>query len=116
MLFGKKKVEKKKNLLDLKNFLKEKAKRIREIKPTRKEDKRGDRKLYEIVDEIYNLKFTFRHYFIAYCEMRGRTRDQIEKPADNNLPKERVIEKAKEEYEAVWPKRKETICDAPAQP
>ena len=107
MLFNKKETKAKKNLKDLKEFLKEKAARLKKLKPTRKLDKRGDRDLWEIICEISKLKYEFRHHLIAYCEMRGRTREQIEKPSLENLPFESAIEKIKEEYEAVWPEREE---------
>jgi len=38
----------------------------------------------------------FRHWHIAYCEVRGRTRDQIEKPHESNKPSESMILKYKE--------------------
>jgi len=39
----------------------------------------------------------FRHWHIAYCEVRGRTRDQIEKPHESNKPSEFTILKYKEQ-------------------
>lgn len=45
--------------------------------------------------EIYKLKYEYRHLHIALCELRGRKREQIEKPADNNRPNETYIEKLK---------------------
>ena len=53
------------------------------------------------------LSYEFRHNHIAYCELRGRTRDQIEKPADCNLPNEVYIEKIKSKW---MEKINETIC------
>jgi len=41
---------------------------------------------------------TFRHQHIAYCELRGRTRDQIEKPGEDNEPNEDWITKLKNEW------------------
>ena len=49
--------------------------------------------------DLPDLKYEFRHRHIARCEMIGRTRDQIEKPADNNLPDEKYISKIKIEWE-----------------
>ena len=48
--------------------------------------------------ELYQTRYEFRHYHIAYCELRGRTRDQIEKPREHNEANERLIEKIKIEY------------------
>jgi len=42
---------------------------------------------------------TFRHQHIAYCELRGRLRDQIEIPAKNNKPDQDWINNIKEEWE-----------------
>ncbi len=39
----------------------------------------------------------FRHQHIAYCELRGRQRIKIEKPADNNKPNDTWIDTIKEE-------------------
>lgn len=43
--------------------------------------------------------WTFRHRHIAYCLLRGRTMEQIERKVhDGNEPSDRLIEKYKEEY------------------
>ena len=42
-----------------------------------------------------NMSYEFRHNHIAYCELRGRTREQIERPGENNLPNEDYITKIK---------------------
>jgi hypothetical protein len=42
---------------------------------------------------------TFRHQHIAYCELRGRTRSQIEVPGKDNLPDEKWISRIKSEWE-----------------
>ena len=41
---------------------------------------------------------TFRHQHIAYCELRGRDRKQIEQPREDNLPNETWIDKIKKEW------------------
>ena len=38
-----------------------------------------------------------RHQHIAYCELRGRSRDQIENPANNNKPDEDWVTRIKNE-------------------
>lgn len=71
-------------LLQTKEQLKDWAKEITRLKGTRKMDKRGDRQLWDIEMDIYRLKRKFRHHHIAMCELRGRTREQIEKPKECN--------------------------------
>lgn len=44
------------------------------------------------------LSRDYRHHHIAYCELRGRTRDQIEKPGKYNQPDEKKIQAIKEAY------------------
>lgn len=42
--------------------------------------------------------YQFRHHHIAYCELRGRSRNQIEQPAENNTPDEKYIEQIKNKW------------------
>ncbi len=42
---------------------------------------------------------TFRHQHIAYCELRGKQRDEIERPAQDNKPDEQWIVNIKSEWE-----------------
>ncbi len=76
-------------------YLKVIASSIREYKNYRPLANRGDKKLWEIEIHINQLKYYFRHYHIAYCELRGRTREQIEKPGEFNKPNERFIDEIK---------------------
>jgi len=85
-------------LQKIKQEQKARAKEIRELKSTRKQDKRNGRQLYAIESDIVWEKYEFRHHHIAYCEMRGRTRDQIECPREDNLPVQREIDRIKEEW------------------
>ncbi|MCP4129838.1 MAG: hypothetical protein GY754_02365 [bacterium] len=39
-----------------------------------------------------------RHYLIAYSELKGRMRKEIERPGKNNLPSERAISRIKNQY------------------
>jgi hypothetical protein len=48
--------------------------------------------------ELRSLKSQFRIRHIAYCELRGRSRDQIEKPGKDHLPDEKKIQEIKEMY------------------
>ena len=58
--------------------------------------------------------YLFRHNHIAYCELRGRTRSQIEVPRDGNEPSESLIEKIKNEWNKkiiAWKEENEkTLC------
>jgi len=72
--------------------LKSWAKEIRELKNSRKQDKRDGRALWDIEYDIAKLKYEFRHHHIAYCLMRGRDRIEIEQPRDDHLPNENKIE------------------------
>jgi len=74
------------------------ATRIRKLKDSRKIDKRNGRQLYSIESDIWQLKYEFRHRHIASCEMRGRTRDQIEKPREGNQASQREIDSYKQDW------------------
>jgi len=87
----------------LKGELKELAKELKYWKPKRKFDKRGNYTLYQINAHIWKRKYEFRHKHIAYCQLRGRLRWEIEKPALDNLPKEKYIEE-------IMSKHGETLC------
>jgi hypothetical protein len=80
----------------MKEQMKAWANKIRQLKSIRKLKFRGTRDLYEIEYEIKKLKREFRHHHIAICELRGKTRDQIEKPRENNKPSQRYIDRIKE--------------------
>ena len=80
----------------MKEQMKAWAKEIRQLKSIRKLKFRGTRDLDEIEYKIKKLKWKFRHHHIAICELRGRTRDQIEKPRENNKPSQWYIDQIKE--------------------
>jgi hypothetical protein len=79
--------------------LKEKAVLIRKIKfSLKKKNRIKDPTLEKFTEEAWklpSLKFSFRHQHIAYSEVRGKTREQIEKPRETNLPKEKYIQEYK---------------------
>lgn len=54
---------------------------------------------FGVVPHLYELQRAYRHNHIAYCEARGRKREEIEKPADNNKPDEEYIKKLKRSYQ-----------------
>ena len=84
--------------IDLKKELKQLAKEIRYWKSKRKLDKRGVYSLQNIESSIWTRKYEFRHRHIAYCQLRGRLRHEIEQPAPDNLPNEKYIEEIMEEH------------------
>lgn len=43
-------------------------------------------------------RYDFRHKHIAYCQLRGRQRYEIERPAKDNLPNEHYIEEIMDEH------------------
>jgi hypothetical protein len=45
--------------------------------------------------------YEYRHKHIVISLMRGKTREQIEKPKENNLPNEKYIEQLLEKYATV---------------
>jgi len=89
-----------KNLLKMKEELKELAKRIKNGKSGRKPRFRnkGNRNHWEY---LYIHRYKFRHMHIAYCMIRGRSRDQIEVPREGNLPSDEYIESIIEGYHEV---------------
>jgi hypothetical protein len=50
---------------------------------------------------LWRARHEFRHKHIVMSLIRGKTREQIEKPKDNNLPSEQYIQKLLETYEVV---------------
>lgn len=79
---------------NLKTELKELAVKIHDLKANTKDYQRqhfGDSGTLGY--ELYKAKYEFRHKHIAYCLMRGRTLEQIEKPHEDNKPDMCYIEK-----------------------
>ena len=79
---------------------KEKSQKIREFKLCRKPKNRAENStLQKLFDSgLWNLdriRWEYRHVHIAYCEIRGKERTQIEIPRDDNLPNEDKIAKIK---------------------
>lgn len=85
--------------LKLKNELKKLAKEIRYWKSRRKQDKRDNMALWQIELEKKKRSYEFRHKHIAHCQLRGRLREQIERPASNNLPNEDYIKEIMDKHE-----------------
>jgi len=76
----------------------EMSKAIREKTAALKQMQKGGKCCSIPMFELYRIKTEFRSYHIAYCELRGRTRDQIEKPKQDNPANERLIAIIKSDY------------------
>lgn len=87
-----------KTVRDLKRILKGIATEIQVKRPLFRNEQRTHVSHTVSIYELLGLSDDFRHKHIAYCELRGRTRDQIEKPHENNLPDENRIKEIKDEY------------------
>ena len=100
-----------KKLLGLKEELKQLAKNIRRARNKFKDNQRkfskniiGYDDLFDgSLRELYKCKYEFRHKHIVYCQLRGRRREQIEVPREDNRPNETYIEELTKAYE-------ETLC------
>ena len=86
------------NIDKLKKFLKETAAEIRITRHQYKEAQRGKTTEWGLLGKLLKLQREYRHHHIAYCELRGRTREQIERPRDNHMPNESYIDDIKELY------------------
>lgn len=53
---------------------------------------------FDNFENLYKLRREYRHKHIAYSELRGKVRSQIENPREDNLPNEEWIDKIKIEY------------------
>jgi hypothetical protein len=51
-----------------------------------------------LMHRLNGMKYTCRHHHIAYSELRGKTREQIEKPRSNNYANESEIKRIKTLY------------------
>ncbi len=94
----------------LKNELKQLAKDLRHFKSVRNNSFRSHsilrapdylREAQRAQSSIWKRKYEYRHKHIAYCQLRGRLREQIERPASWNLPNEDYILELMEKYRQV---------------
>ena len=86
------------NIDKIKEHCKLTAKQIKktrfEFREAQRQHKNGD--IGSLRWKLDGLKYEYRHHHIAYCELRGRTRDQIEqKVNDDNHPNESYINELK---------------------
>jgi|APSaa5957512622_1039677.scaffolds.fasta_scaffold00059_41 hypothetical protein len=82
-----------KTILEIKEEQKSLGKGIRDLKKERK----GNGSDWQLQCNIETKSTEFRHRHIARCELRGRTREQIERHT-KNPPNETRITLYKEEY------------------
>lgn len=87
----------KETLAQIKQLHKELAQQLREAKVLIHQPH-----TYKEMWAVRDLKHTYRHRHIAYCLLRGRTMEQIEKPRENNQPNARDIEMFKTCYEEAF--------------
>jgi hypothetical protein len=84
---------------DLKKWLKYEAKQLRERKgQTKTAQRERTAGSSELQYSLHNARRNYRHHHIAYSELRGLERDQIEKPRVENLPSEAEITRLKKKY------------------
>jgi len=90
----------------LKYWLVTHATEIRETRKVLKETQRNYGPAWKLQYRLTSMTKDYRHHHIAYSELRGKTREQIENPREDNLPNEDWIKEIKEKY---WDEPK-TIC------
>ena len=78
------------------------AEDIKQLRLRRKPKRREELGPYELKNKTtkqkWNLSYHYRHIHIAYCELRGRKRDQIEQPASDNPANESIIQDVKTKW------------------
>jgi hypothetical protein len=87
---------------ETKEYLKKLAIEIKNLKSKRKPYNAGQ-------FEILKLKYEFRHHHIACCELKGRTREQIERPAKYNPANQKYINQIKERIVKRY-EEQQTVC------
>ena len=85
-------------LSEKKEYLKDLARNIRSLKLSKKGNK-TPKDLWDISYELFKSKRICRHEHIAYSLVRGRTYDQVEKPAEHNKPDWKLIENLKSQLQ-----------------
>ena len=102
---------------EIKNQLKTLALEIRVVKNEIKKGMRENQLVYKLQWDLTSKRYEFRHRHIARCELRGRTRDEIEKPAENNKTNDAYIEQIKKDWterinEAIRSNQERSVCTA----
>jgi len=91
---------------ELKNWLKTATIEIRISKNLYKDSQRNYKSDPRNLWNLQKLQREYRHKHIAYSELRGKTRVQIEIPRQGNEPNESLIQQYKDEYK----EQPQTIC------
>jgi len=87
------------NIDKLKQYCKTTAKSISKTRLEFKEAQRKSTDYYVLHSELNALIWIYRHHHIVYCELRGKTRKQIErKNRENNKPNDSEILRIKDRY------------------
>lgn len=89
-----------KTIQNIKQELKALAATIKTTRPEFKDAQRSGESLWKLDQTIKSSIYNFRHKHIAYCLLRGRTRDQIEQPTEENLPNEEYLTTLLDAYRA----------------
>jgi hypothetical protein len=87
-----------KELLGLKEELKQLAKNIKKTRAEFKDAQRHGLNIYGSLRKLFKYRYEFRHKHIVYCQLRGRSREQIEIPRENNRPNEKYIDDLMGQY------------------
>jgi hypothetical protein len=84
----------------LKQWLKDTAVAIRTIHAEIKDHQRANNGAHgwDNLSKWNRLRHDYRHHHIAYSELRGYSRQEIERPKKDNLPNESYIQQIKDEY------------------
>ena len=85
-------------LHELKALIKGQAKEIKDSRRQTKERQKAHKYAGHLQSLLVDLKRDARHHLIAYAELKGKTRDQIEKPRNGNAPDEFAIARIKEAF------------------
>ena len=83
--------------LELKQWLKKEGLRIKETRIKHKNNQRSKNN-NDLMWPLCEMSRDYRHHHIAYSELRGHVRSEIENPRDNNLPNEDWISEIKRKY------------------
>lgn len=97
-----------KNIQKLKFRLKARADNIRKYRSVYKDAQRSNQLTHSNISDLEDNRCEFRHCHIAYCLLRGRHINEIEKPAKGNEHNESVVKRLMDEY--AWEKQDEAVC------
>ena len=89
----------KERILEIKEMLKTEAVEIATRKVACKNKQRSGTYAGREQSTLLDMRYEWRHKFIAYCQLKGRTLDEIEpKCRVGNEPDQNLVDKFKEEF------------------